>query len=126
MYARWMEETEYGFLRSRGLSVSLTDERGRYGFPRTRVELEVASAARRGDHLKVVLWLGTTDGKRLNYRFQIERQSLERQGETNTQEWELCARGQFVMACCRFPAEAMPYAIPIPERVLEQLGLSPV
>jgi hypothetical protein len=27
------------------------------------------------------------------------------------------------MCCARFPAEAMPYAIPIPEGVLERLGL---
>jgi acyl-CoA thioesterase FadM len=122
MYARWMEETEYGFLRSRGLSVSMTDARGRYGFPRTHVEWEIRSAARRGDELRVRLWLGETDGKRLEYRFQLDRKEVV-SGASEPAVWERCATGHFVMCCARFPAEAMPYAIPIPESVLEQLGL---
>lgn len=122
MYARWMEETEYGFLRSRGLSVSMTDARGRYGFPRTHVEWEIQSAARRDDELRVRLWLGETDGKLLEYRFQIERRAaVPATDEPGT--WEECAAGRFMMCCARFPAEAMPYAIPIPESVLERLGL---
>lgn len=121
MYARWMEETEYGFLRSRGLSVSMTDARGRYGFPRTHVEWEIQSAARRDDELSIRLWLGKTDGKLLEYRFQIERRAAV-PGTNEPGMWEGCAAGRFVMCCARFPAEAMPYAIPIPESVLERLG----
>lgn len=125
MYARWMEETEYDFLRSRELSVSLTDSRGRYGFPRTHVEWEIQSAARRDDELRVRLWLGQTDGKLLEYRFQVDRRAaVTVSGEPSP--WEGCATGRFVMCCARFPAEAMPYAIPIPERVLERLGLEAV
>ncbi len=129
MYARWMEETEYAFLRSRGLSVSLTDERGRYGFPRTHVEWEILSPARRGDEIRIHLWLGPTDGKQLHYQFGLERkgvpdpQTAEMATGEATAVWEACARGKFQMACARFPAEALPYAIPIPQRVLEQLGL---
>jgi acyl-CoA thioesterase FadM len=122
MYARWMEETEYDFLRSRGLSVSMTDFRGRYGFPRTHVEWEIQSAARRDDELRVRLWLGETDGKRLEYRFQLDRREFG-SGASERPVWEGCATGRFVMCCARFPAEAMPYAIPIPESVLERLGL---
>lgn len=122
MYARWMEETEYGFLRSRGLSVSMTDARGRFGFPRTHVEWKIQSAARREDELRVRLWLGKTDGKLLEYRFQIDRRPT-RSGTREPGTWEACSLGRFVMCCARFPAEAMPYAIPIPESVLERLGL---
>jgi acyl-CoA thioesterase FadM len=122
MYARWMEETEYGFLRSRGLSVTMTDARGRYGFPRTHVEWEIKSAAGRDDELRVQLWLGKTDGKVLEYRFQIDRRSTISEIAA-TVSWEPCCLGRFVMCCARFPAEAMPYAIPIPEGVLERLGL---
>lgn len=136
MYARWMEETEYGFLRSRELCVSQTDERGRYGFPRLHVAWEIQSPARRGDELRVGLWLGGTDGKRLRYRFVIERRPTGLTGELTSAPaggvggqisggWEACASGEFVMACCRFPAEALPYAIPIPEMVLQKLGLEP-
>ncbi len=125
MYPRWMEETEYAFLRTRGLSVSLTDERGRYGFPRTRVEWKIQSPARRGDELRISLWLGETDGKRLRYRFGLERTALGDVGGALQKVWEPCAQGEFLMACCRFPAEALPYAIPIPQRVLEGLGLEP-
>lgn len=122
MYARWMEETEYGFLRSRDLSVSMTDARGRYGFPRTHVEWELQSAARRDDELRVSLWLGKTDGKLLEYRFQIDRRPIN-SGIGEPATWEACCRGRFVMCCARFPAEAMPYAIPIPETVLAKLGI---
>jgi len=122
MYARWMEETEYSFLRSRELSVSMTDARGRYGFPRTRVEWAIKSAARRDDELRVQLWLGKTDGKLLEYRFQIDRRPTISEIAA-TVSWEPCCLGRVVMCCARFPAEAMPYAIPIPEGVLERLGL---
>ena len=33
-YVRYMEETEYDFLRSRGLKVHMNDDRGAIGFPR--------------------------------------------------------------------------------------------
>lgn len=125
MYARWMEETEYAFLRSRGLSVSLTDSRGRYGFPRTRVEWEVHSPARRGDELRIGLWLGETDGKRLHYRFALDRRAMTSGSESRGSDWEASACGEFHLACCRFPPEALPYAIPIPDLVLERLGLEP-
>lgn len=123
MYARWMEETEYAFLRTRGLSVSLTDSRGRYGFPRTRVDWEIQSPARRGDQLRVGLWLGATDGKQLHYRFALERRDRFSRGDSPASGYEACAWGEFHLACCRFPPEAMPYAIPIPDLVLERLGL---
>jgi acyl-CoA thioesterase FadM len=125
MYARWMEETEYAFLRSRGLSVSLTDARGRYGFPRTRVHWEIFSPARREDELQIGLWLGETDGKRLHYRFEIVRRGKESPEAPMSECWERCAAGEFHLACCRFPPEAMPYAIPIPDSVLERLRLQP-
>jgi len=40
-YVRMMEETEYAFLRSRGLSVKLTDEKGIMGFPRLHASVQI-------------------------------------------------------------------------------------
>ena len=52
------------------------------------------------------------DGKRLIYEFKIQRAST------------LIARGEFQVACCRFPAEGDPYAIPIPDFVLQKIPLA--
>lgn len=73
---RWMEETEYAFLRSRGLSVSLHDSLGQLGFPRLEVsveldELDHSATAQPGDWLETALSLKPSSGKQLEYGFQL-------------------------------------------------------
>lgn len=109
---RYMEETEYAFLRSRGLSVVLDDERGKLGFPRLSVTCNYLRPARFEDQLTIDMTLRGNDGKRLMYEFEVRRESI------------VIARGEFVVACCRFPAQGDPYAIPIPEFVLRKIPLT--
>jgi YbgC/YbaW family acyl-CoA thioester hydrolase len=108
-FVRYMEEAEYAWLRSRGLSVVLQDERGSMGFPRLSAEFEVVENVNELSELSIGMDVEPSDGKRLIYRFNVRCAA------------QLVATGKFVVACCRFPADDMPYAIPIPEWVLDKM-----
>ncbi|QEG24548.1 acyl-CoA thioesterase [Mariniblastus fucicola] len=106
---RMMEETEYAFLRSRELSVVLTDGRGLMGFPRLSAEIEVQNFVGFDTEVTVELFLMLVDGKSIRYEFRIST------------EHEPVATGAFRVAVCRFPAGELPYAILTPEYVIELL-----
>lgn len=108
-YLRLMEETEYAFLRSRGLRVVLDDGKGVLGFPRLRTDVQLNAPLCLGDVATTVLRLTEVSGKQITYDFHIR--SSEHQIATAT----------FEVACCRFPAGAAPYAILIPDFVSANL-----
>ena len=105
-YIHMMEETEYAFLRSRGLSVVLYDERGTLGFPRLNAELTVIQPLRFEQVVEVRLRLTMIDGKQIVYEFEI----VDDQNQT-------AVSGKFTAACCRFPVNQPPFAILIPDFV---------
>lgn len=105
-----MEETEYAFLRSRGLSVVLSDEKGILGFPRLSASIGLHQAARFDEDLLVELNLLEIDGKQIVYQFEITLLTGQQ-----------VASGQFRVACCRFPNGKPPYAILTPAHVVEAL-----
>jgi YbgC/YbaW family acyl-CoA thioester hydrolase len=107
---RMMEETEYAFLRSRGLSVVLKDGRGLMGFPRLSAEIELVEPVGFDAELKVEIFLTELDGKTITYEFLI-----------SDCESSNVAKGKFVVAVCRFPEDDPPYAILTPEYVIELL-----
>ena len=107
---RMMEETEYAFLRSRGLSVVLSDGRGLMGFPRLSAEIEVHDFVGFDTEVKVEIFLLLVDGKTIHYDFVVA-----------TAEDVTIATGKFVVAVCRFPAGEAPYAILTPEYVIEAI-----
>ena len=107
---RMMEETEYAFLRSRGLSVVLTDSRGMMGFPRLSAEIEIENPVGFDSEVRVQIFLMVVDGKSVWYEFLIR----DEQDAT-------VATGKFVVAVCRFPSGEPPYAILTPEYVIEAL-----
>lgn len=109
-YIRMMEETEYAFLRSRGLRVVLHDERGTMGFPRLHASLKVHQPLCFGDVVNVRLHLMDVDGKKVEYQFQIFDANHD-----------LVVDGKFIAAFCRFPDNKPPYAMLIPEKVIEAL-----
>lgn len=108
-YIRMMEETEYAFLRSRGLSVVLHDERGTMGFPRLSAQVDVLEPLQFGDEVTVELNLTHVDGKQVEYHFRLLRLDV------------VVVEGYFKAAFCRFPANKPPYAILIPDSVVEAL-----
>lgn len=107
---RMMEETEYAFLRSRGLSVVLTDGRGLMGFPRLSAEIEIVNAVGFDTEVNVELFLVLVDGKTIHYDFVITASDQQR-----------VATGKVAVAVCRFPAGEPPYAILTPEYVIEAI-----
>ncbi|MEZ6096940.1 MAG: acyl-CoA thioesterase [Pirellulaceae bacterium] len=109
---RWMEETEYEFLRSRGLSVSLRDDRGQFGFPRLRTEIEILDWPSVNEILRVNLKLADLSHKQLTYSFDIVFKS---------QPDRVIATGKYSAACCRFPTNDMPFPILIPDWVADRL-----
>jgi acyl-CoA thioester hydrolase len=112
-YSKMMEETEYAFLRSRGLSVVMHDERGTIGFPRIAVDVSILRPLRFEERATVLLYLVELDGKQIRYEFTIVDENKK-----------IAAHGQFVVACCRFPDDFPPYAILIPAHVEEALSVT--
>jgi YbgC/YbaW family acyl-CoA thioester hydrolase len=113
-FIRMMEETEYAFLRSRGLSVVLTDAKGIMGFPRLEANIDVSCPARFDDELQIELSLIEVDGKHVVYEFTIEN-------VTDATCSIQVATGRFRVVCCRFPNDESPYAILTPLHVIEAL-----
>ncbi len=109
-YVRMMEETEYAFLRSRGLRVVLYDERGTMGFPRLHVSIDIFDPVCFGEEVLVKLKLTEMDGKQITYCFDI----CNAAGET-------VVEGRFRAAFCRFPDDDPPFAILIPDFVISAL-----
>ena len=108
-YIRMMEETEYAFLRSRDLSVVLTDDKGIIGFPRISAEITVENPIQFEQLAEIELQLTSADGKQIIYEFLIENDDSP------------VAKGSFKVACCRFPEDNLPYAILTPDFVLDKL-----
>ncbi len=108
-----MEETEYAFLRSRGLSVVLYDERGTMGFPRLSASIQIHQPLAFDDTVCVELMLSEIDGKQITYDFTIV-----------TETGESAVEGRFQVACCRFPGGKPPFAILTPDHVVEALTTS--
>ena len=109
-----MEETEYAFLRSRGLNVVLYDEKGTLGFPRIHASIEIIEPLVFEQDITVHLRLTDVDGKQVVYEFEI-----------CDSEETVCVKGQFKAACCRFPDQETPYAVLIPEYVMAALTSDP-
>ncbi len=107
---RMMEETEYAFLRSRNLSVVLSDEKGILGFPRLSAGIQLYQSAGFDEDLLVELNLLEIDGKQIVYQFEIAKLTGQQ-----------VASGEFRVACCRFPNGKPPYAILTPTNVVDAL-----
>ncbi len=108
-YVRYAEETEYAFLRSRGLPVIRVEPRGIVGFPRVTAAVDVVRPLRRDDVFQVALTGLAHDGKQLEYLFQVRVAG------------ELSASICFRVACCRFPTPDPPYAILLPVEFLGRI-----
>jgi 4-hydroxybenzoyl-CoA thioesterase/acyl-CoA thioester hydrolase len=108
-YFRYMEEAEHAFLRARGLSVVLDDERGKLGFPKLSAQCNYKRPARYEELVDIDMHVSSNDGKTVNYRCEISSQGLP------------IATGTLQVAFCRFPPDKPPYPIPITDEVLQKL-----
>jgi YbgC/YbaW family acyl-CoA thioester hydrolase len=131
-YVRMMEEAEYAFLRSRGLSVVLPNERGTLGFPRLQASIEVHQPLVFEQTVEIHLQLLELDGKQIVYEFEIvddgdTGNDLEDDRElpaANSRSPQPLVKGRFVVVCCRFPEGEDPYAVLLPDGVVEALESS--
>ena len=108
-FCKYMEEAEHAFLRSRGLSVVLEDNRGKLGFPKVSVSCDFLQTARYEDVIDIQVRVRCDDGKSITYDCDFQRAGNR------------IATGQLRVACCRFPVDRPPFAIPISEELLHQL-----
>lgn len=108
-YIRMMEETEYAFLRSLGLSIVTEDDKGVFGFPRVSTSVEVRDPATADDELDIWLKIVGNDGVKIGYEFEIASPR------------GVVAMGRFLIACCRFVPGKLPRAILIPDPYMERL-----
>jgi YbgC/YbaW family acyl-CoA thioester hydrolase len=113
-FVRLLEETEYEFLRSRGLSVILSDEKGLMGFPRLSANVTMNKPLSFDELVTIELQLINVDGKMVEYEFVVTDNANATVGG-----------GNFRVAVCRFPADAPPYAVLTPEYVIEALTSAP-
>ena len=90
----------------------LDDERGKLGFPRYESLCRYLSPARYGQTVDVTLTVEKNDGKLITYAFGLKV------GDRPV------AEGRLVVVCCRFPADREPFAIPVPDRVLDAIPLT--
>lgn len=113
---RWCEETEYAFLRSRGLSVSMRDQRGQFGFPRLKTSVEIYDRPAAFQPITIAMELREWSPKSLRYAFRVHAESAPA-GQPDSP----LAIVTYEAACCRFPPRQLPYPILIPDDVLAKL-----
>jgi YbgC/YbaW family acyl-CoA thioester hydrolase len=111
-FFRFMEAAEVAFLRSRGLSVALTWEGEKLGFPRISASCDYVSPARFEDLLDVVVSLKRLGTKSVTYGFEFYRGS------------DLIATGNVSSVCCRIGVEHQLEAIAIPASLRSKISPS--
>jgi len=88
-FFRFMEAAEVEFLRARGLTVSLTWEGQRIGFPRVSASCDFLRPATFQDVLDVAVRIQSIGRKSVTYSFEFSKAG------------EPVARGQVTSVCCR-------------------------
>ena len=88
-FFRFMEAAEVEFLRARGVSVSLTWEGQRIGFPRVAASCDFLRPVTFQDVLDVAVQIQSIGKKSVAYSFEFSKAG------------EVVARGQVTSVCCR-------------------------
>lgn len=109
-FFRYMEEAEHAFLRDRGLSVVLHDDKGKLGFPKISATCEFRRPLEFEAVIDIDVDVSCVDGKTISYQCRFSS------GD------DLLAEGELRVAFCRFPPDRPPYAIPIRAELLDQLA----
>jgi YbgC/YbaW family acyl-CoA thioester hydrolase len=94
-FFNYMEEAEHAFLRSRGLSVVMTHQGRRIGWPRVAASCDFLKPVRFEDVIDIQLRLARIGTKSLTYEFEFSKA-----GET-------VARGRLTTCCCLVTPEGM-------------------
>ncbi len=103
-YFRWMEETEHAYLRSLGLSISMTHEGESIAWPRVHATCDFMRPARFEDEVICELTLQRIGESSITHEVQFAVGG------------EVIARGSMTIACCTLADGAM-RGIPIPANI---------
>jgi YbgC/YbaW family acyl-CoA thioester hydrolase len=108
-FFRWMESAEVEFLRSRGLSVALTWEGRKIGFPRVAASCDYLKPVRFEDVVEIAVRLERLGSRSATYAFEFSK------------DGEAVARGRVTSVCCRVGAGQEIESIDIPEGIRAKL-----
>lgn len=107
-FFRFMEAAEVEFLRSRGLTVTITQAQ-EFGFPRVSASCDYLKPARFEDVIEIGVTVVNVGRKSVSYAFEF------------TKAGEVIARGQISAVCCRVGANRALESIEIPDSVRQRL-----
>jgi YbgC/YbaW family acyl-CoA thioester hydrolase len=108
-FFRFMEAAEVEFLRARGLSVALTWEGQKIGFPRVSAACDFFRPARFEDVLDVAVKVHQIGRKSVTYEIEFSRAG------------EVLARGRVSSVCCRVGPGQELESIEIPASLRQRL-----
>jgi acyl-CoA thioester hydrolase len=101
-FFRFMEAAEVEFLRSRGLTVSMTWEGQRIGLPRVSASCDFLSPATFQDVLDVVVRVQSIGKKSISYSFEFSKDGRP------------IAKGQVTSVCCKVTGDHRLESMEIP------------
>lgn len=108
-YFRFMESAEQEMLRSIGLSVSMTWQGEKIGFPRVSAACDYFKPVRFDEVIHIDVLIEEIGRKSVNLSYHFYKDE------------ELIARGRISTVCCRVLDENRLESIPIPEEIRQRL-----
>jgi 4-hydroxybenzoyl-CoA thioesterase/acyl-CoA thioester hydrolase len=105
-----LESVEHEFLRSLGLSVVMSDERGQLGWPRVSATCDFKGAVKFEDVLDIELSIARLGEKSVTYQFAVDHTG------------QRIAEGKIVAVCCRLRQGEKLQAVPIPDPIVSRLS----
>jgi YbgC/YbaW family acyl-CoA thioester hydrolase len=112
-FFRFMESAEVEFLRSLGLSVAMSWDGEKIGFPRVSASCDYLRPARFQDLIDITVTVRKVGVKSVTYGFEFAR------------DGEVLARGQVSAVCCRVLDGHELESIEIPAGLRQKLGPAP-
>jgi len=109
-FFRFMEAAEVEFLRSRGVSVAMSWEGDRIGFPRVAASCDYLAPVTFGDVMDVAVSIERLGTKSVTYGFEF------------TKDGQVIARGQVSSVCCRILDDHKMESMTIPASFRARIG----
>ncbi len=109
VFFTYMEAAEQELLRSRGLSVVMSDDEGSLAWPRVSAHCDYHSSIRFEEVVDIEVQIGRVGGKSVTFEFYFTSAGRD------------VARGEITAVCCRVNPDRTLRSIAIPANVAEKL-----
>ena len=109
VFFTYMEAAEQGLLRSRGLSVVMSDDEGPLAWPRVSAQCDYHSSIRFEDLVDVEVQVSRVGGKSVTFGFYFTVAGRD------------VARGEITAVCCRVNPDGSMRSISIPAAIAAKL-----